>query len=136
MSNLVTELLKSDPKNMEKRRTAKFKSWNMGKALGKDGPVEIELTALNYDEIMNIKEYITRRDGSVDAGKVATGDIMLCVKGISDPNLNNEDLQSFCGVSTAIDAAKKLFDTELIGISRALMDLSNANEDTEDVIKN
>ena len=134
--NLVEELLKSDPKNLDKRETRTYKSRNMGKALGRKEAVDIKLRAVSYDEIINIKEYITNRDGSINPNKSAEGDVMLCVKSIVDPDLNNEDLQRFCGVNDAVGAAKKLFDTELLSISRAVMELSNFSGDTEDIVKN
>jgi len=133
--NYVEELLKSDPKKLDERNTGTFKSRRFGDQLGKGEAVEIELQALTYDEIINMKEYMTNKDGSINQRKSDESNVMLCVRGIVNPDLNDERLQKFCGASNAAEAAKKLFGTELFAISKEIMAISNFGEE-EETVKN
>ena len=135
--NLVEGLLKADKAKAEEYEKGTFKSKRLAKILGKDEPVEITIREVDLKTMKNVREYMTKKDGSVDPKKVMDSNYMLIAKGIVDPDLNNEELQKHFGASDAIELAEKLFRLEGALIADEIANLSNMSiEDAEDVIKN
>jgi len=131
----VEELVKSDPKKLDERMTGTFKSKRLGRQLGKDEAFEIQLQALTYNEIINMREYVTNRDGSINQQRSVEANAKLCVEGIAFPDLHDEAIQKFCGKSSAEETAVRLFDTELLAISEKILALSNFGNE-EETVKN
>ncbi len=135
--NLVEGLLKADQAKAKEYATGTFKSKRLAKVLGQDEPVEIGIREIDLDTIKNVREYATRRDGSFDSSKSFESNYILVTKGVTDPDLNNDELQKHFGAHDAVELAEILFRFEANYIADAIIKLSNMTlEDAEDIIKN
>ena len=135
--NLVEGLLKADESKAKEYDTGIYKSERLGKILGKNSPVEIKIREVDVKTIKNVQQYSMKKDGSMDRNKLYDSNLMLCVEGITDPDLKNEELQKHFGAATAMDLAEILFRFEAAYIADAISNLSlMKHKDDEDDIKN
>lgn len=135
--NLVEGLLKADANKAKEYATGTYKSERLGRILEKDAPVEMKIREVDIKTLKNIQQYSTKKDGSVDRNKLYDANLMLCVEGITDPDLKNEDLQKYFGASSGKDLAEILFRVEAANIADAISNLSlMKHKDDEDEIKN
>lgn len=135
--NLVEGLLKADESKAKEYDTGTYMSERLGKILEKNSPIEIKIREVDVKTIKNIQQYSMKKDGSMDRNKLYDSNLMLCVEGITDPDLKNEDLQKHFGAATAKDLAEILFRFEAAYIADAISNLSlMKHKDDEDDIKN
>lgn len=135
--NLVEGLLKADQEKAKEYATRKFLSKRLAVVLGQDEPVEITIREVEIETIKNVQQFTTRRDGTMDSSKAFDANLILCAKGIVDPDLNNPELQKHFGASSAMDLAEILFRFEAAYIADAITKLSNMSRaDVEEIIKN
>ena len=141
---LVDKLLKADVKKADEFESVKFASKRLAKILGvektdeKVPTVDVTLTEIGSRRINDIMAYQLRKNGEVDFSKTYDAKLMLCVEGITDPDLRNKDLQTYFGVDSAKALCEKLFGSEVNTISDKIASISgvDSDEDTEQEIKN
>lgn len=135
--NLVNELLKADKEKALGYKEGTFKSKRLAEVIGADEPVEIKIREIDMKTIKNIRDFATRRDGTTDPQKSLDSNMMVVVKGVTEPSLEDEKLQNHYGAANAMELAEILFRFEANFIADAIIKLSNmTTEDDEELIKN
>ena len=134
---LVDELLKADAKKADELKTGTYLSERLAHVLGKDEPVEISIKEIASRRLNDILAYQIDAKGNVDFSKSFYARLMVCIEGITNPDLKIKELQAHFGVGTAKELAEKLFGSEVTEISDAISKLSGiVAEDNEEEIKN
>lgn len=143
---LVEELLKADEKKADELATGIFKSHKLAKILGrkpgKDGAeptVDVELREVKSRRLNDLASRQIDNKGNMDYSKTFETKLMMCVEGITNPNLKDKELQAHFGCDMATDLAEKLFGFEVNQLSDAIATLSGPVgkvEDQEEEIKN
>ena len=131
--NLVEKLMKIDAKEVTKIETKKIHSKRLSNIFNEETYVTIR--AIDGDAFMEISASGLREDGEVDISKAFDTNSQLAVEGIIEPDLKDEELQSYLGVESPADAAKVLFRGEVTKIAQQISKLSGF-EDEDDEIKN
>lgn len=137
--NLVDRLLKADTKKADELEKGVFKSKRLAKILGmEEGTVEITLREVKSRRVNDIMAYQVDGKGRMDFSKSFDAKLMMCIEGITDPDLRNRDLQKHFGAGSAKELAEKMFGMEVTDISDEISRLSgiSGEEDLEEEIKN
>ena len=139
--NLVDQLLKVDAKKADELETSVFKSKKLAKVLGlKEPTVDVEIREVKSRRVSDIMSYQFNKKGDFDFGKAYDAKLMMCIEGVTNPDLRDKHLQEHFEVSDAKALCEKLFGNEITDLSDAIATLSGVNseedEDEEDEIKN
>lgn len=137
--NLVDELLKADVKKAAELTTGEFKSKRLAKVLGKEEPVTVKIKELKPRRLNDILATQYRNNGHVDFSKTYDAKLLMCIEGVTDPDLINKDLQAYFGCASAKELAEFLFRSEASDIADAITELSGVvadEEKNEEEVKN
>ncbi len=135
--NTFEKLMKADAKKrVGQFETKTIKSKRLAFLMGEKEPVDITISAVDYDEIEYISEYITDKKGSPVPNKEFKTSLIACAKGIIDPPVSSDEFISYFGATDAKDAVKKVFQGEVAGIAGEIMKLSIPDAGAKDEIKN
>ena len=133
--NLVDQLLKADVKKAEDMKTSTFHSKRLARILGQED-VLIEIREVKPRRANDIISYQLDRNGDVDFSKSFDAKLMMCVEGITNPNLRDKELQQHFECDSAKELCEKLFGAEVNEISDEITVLSGIIKDEEPEIKN
>lgn len=135
--NIVDKLLKMDAKKAEELQTGTVKSKRLAKLLG-EKEAEIKIREIKSRRLNDIVSYQIDGKGNFDYAKSYDAKIMMCVEGITEPDLRNKDLQGHFGCKSAKELCEKLFGMEITMISDEISLLSGVetDTDTEEEVKN
>lgn len=128
---LVEELLKSDPKKFAEKKTGVFLSHRFAEALGKETPVEIELTEISQRALKRHMGVMLDREGNPILNRSTDSEALICVEGVVNPSLKDKKLQEHFSCATSKDLAEKLFGRELSAIASEIQSLSSYDEEEE-----
>lgn len=130
--SLLDKLIKVDkttlPMEEKKVKSERLKKW-----LGTDADVEITLRQIPARRLSDIVGMAIDKKGNRDMSKNYDTNLMICVEGIVDPPVKEQELMSHFGASTPKELCEKLFDAEANIIAQEISTLSSLKEKEEDV---
>lgn len=130
--SLLDKLIKVDkttlPMEEKKVKSERLKKW-----LGTDADVEITLRQIPARRLNDIIGITLDKNGRRDMSKNYDMNLMICVEGIVDPPVKEQELMHHFGASTPKELCEKLFDTEANIIAQEISELSSLKEKEEDV---
>ena len=123
---LTEQLMHSDVEVMNTLRTGTFHSKRLQRVLGADELVEItikEISPAKYNSI---------RDANKNNSDEFAVYNRICLEGIVEPNLKDNELMKHFQCSTPISLVEKLFSMEVVAIANSIAELSDfATEDKQ-----
>lgn len=130
--SLLDKLIKVD-KTILPMEEKKVKSERLKKWLGTDADVEITLRQIPARRLSDIVGMAIDKKGNRDMSKNYDTNLMICVEGIVDPPVKEQELMNHFGASTPKELCEKLFDAEANVIAQEISTLSSLKEKEEDV---
>ncbi|AZV57924.1 hypothetical protein [Clostridium sp. AWRP] len=133
MNNKVDLLLKLDKTKLV-RPTREIEIKRLSENLGE--PFVITCQALTSDEYEELQESVSlSADGKINTDKNIQ--VETVIRGVKDPNLNNQKIVEYFGGISASDAVGKIFlPGEVSSIYTVVTELSGFNKDAVKEIKN
>lgn len=131
--NLVEELLKADSKIADDVEKKVIKSKRLGKILGLDKEVDIEIKEILPRKMKSIQSKMFTSKGNFDMEKAVDAQALCVVEGVINPDMKSKELREKFGCATPVDLALKLFRSEIEYISNEISALSGINADEEDI---
>ena len=134
--NTFERLLKADSAKPDQMQKKVIKSKRLAFVIGEEEPVDITIRALNTREIQYVQDFLSDKNGKVIPQRYLDANLIICTKGIVDPDISNQQLISHFGVKDSKALVEKLFQAEAANIATEIMTLSGAGEDVNAEIKN
>lgn len=134
--NITEMLMKGKTEAADERPKATFRSKRLAKICGVDGAVEVELTALTPRNLQKIRSVFTTKSGDVNNAKVVDANLLAIVDAVTNPDMKDEGLRKKFGCVTPKDLAEKLFGEEINALSSKIIEISEPDEDDEELAKN
>lgn len=137
MATVVDLLMGMDLGTIEKVPSGEMEIKRLSKIAGT--PFIVQYQAISGRDYSRIASLIADKNGNTDVSRGFDANLMICVKGIIAPDLNDEKLKKKFGAPTPKDLTEKLFTFgEVSALASAIGKLSGLNNDgeTDDEIKN
>lgn len=129
--NTVELLLGLDTETITKVPEDELEISRLSKLAGAKFVVKVK--ALSGRQIQRVEELATVKGKRNDFD----ASLLVCVYGVTSPDLNNEDLKAKFGAASPKDLVENLFRPgEVAKIGKAIMKLSGSGMDDEEEIKN
>ena len=130
--NLMKALLSKDRATALQSDHKLIKSKKLSKLTGQS--FDIEIRELTPREVFDIQILGTDDSGNLRTDQTLDTAIRTCVKGITFPNLKDDELQKQYGCANANDLCEVLFGMELVNISAEIMQFSGLEIDTQEAV--
>ncbi|KNF07171.1 phage XkdN-like protein [Gottschalkia purinilytica] len=135
MSDLIKALLEIDKSKLV-RPTKKVKAKRLSELAGKEVIITVQALTPSEEKDINDKAFKIGKKNKIDFDTELNKKLTL-IKGISDLNLLDKELQKHFGATNSHDLIDKLFlPGEQESIYEAIKELSGYDEDTIEEIKN
>lgn len=136
MTKSITEkLLSADVEKFKKLKTETIESPRLTRLLGSSEPEKIKIGEIPFKKFNEISNYTYDENGKINYSTLTDSSLEYAVEGIIEPNLKDEKLMNYFGVSTPDDLAVLMFGNELNSIVTKIIELSNPDAE-EAKVKN
>ena len=136
-NNLMQALLSQDRAKALQMDKKEIVSKKLTRLTDSSEPVKIEIRELTAREISDVNMFSTDKHGDLLQNKMIDMNLMVCVMGITNPDLNDKALQSHYGAANADQLCEILFGSEAITIAQEIMEFStsglNSDEDVKEI---
>lgn len=131
--NLTEKLLAMDAKKYKEKATDKLEIKRLSKMTGE--PFFITIQELDDERFQEFQAMLLNDKGKVDYSQVRKINALMCVDGVIEPSLKDEELRKHFGAATPKELAEILFRGNDLGmVADAIANINNF--ETEDEVKN
>ena len=107
--NTFERLLKADSAKPDQMQKKAIKSKRLAFVIGEEEPVDITIRVLNTREIQYVQDFLSDKNGKVIPQRYLDANLMICTKGIVDPDISSQQLISHFGAKDSKALVEKLF---------------------------
>lgn len=132
--NLAEKLIRIDKEKISEKETKKIKSKRLSRILGED--TEITIQELSGKRFNDLYQMAIDKNGNTIFSKTYDVNLTICVEGIIEPNLKDQNLMDHFGASTPKELVEIIFDAESGYISDEITKLTGMSNDSEKELKN
>lgn len=129
--SLTEKLLALDAKKYNEKQTDTMEIKRLSKLTGE--PFIVTIKEIDDNRIQELQAMMLDSNGKVDYSKTRTVNALLCVEGVTEPNLGDTKLQKHFGAATPKELAEILFKGVDLGkVADGIIKLSNFIDDEDD----